>query len=234
MAIQITGSWDLTGSFTASAGFQGTASYATYALSASYAPGGGGGAAFPYTGSAEITGSLGVTGSVKINGIFQQFNNPLTSPYNPVTETFTITASVINNIHISQSGLYKLLGPATGSGSVNVYYWLDLLPTASDVQLFAELPVGTGQSINLRCLATCSDSTVWFLPSSIGMGTSTLNISRASVYFRNYVFSTNNPSSVVKNYDGTECFFGGGVSAVSPEFAAQTFRFTGSFGTPIA
>ena len=44
----------------------GTASYATQALSASYAPGGGG-AAFPYTGSAQITGSLGVTGSVGLS-----------------------------------------------------------------------------------------------------------------------------------------------------------------------
>jgi len=43
----------------------GTASYATQALSASWAPGGG--ASFPYTGSAEITGSLGVTGSFTVN-----------------------------------------------------------------------------------------------------------------------------------------------------------------------
>jgi len=42
----------------------GTASYATQALSASWAPGGG--ASFPYTGSAEITGSLGVTGSFTV------------------------------------------------------------------------------------------------------------------------------------------------------------------------
>lgn len=41
--------------------FTGTASFAT---SASWAPGGG--ASFPYTGSAEITGSLGVTGSFSV------------------------------------------------------------------------------------------------------------------------------------------------------------------------
>lgn len=55
-------------SVTATAGFtgslQGTASFATNALSASYAPGGG--AAFPYYGSAVITGSLGVTGSFSV------------------------------------------------------------------------------------------------------------------------------------------------------------------------
>ena len=36
----------------------------SYALTASYAENAGGGAAFPYTGSAEITGSLGLTGSL--------------------------------------------------------------------------------------------------------------------------------------------------------------------------
>ena len=49
------------GSFTGT--LTGTASYATQALSASYAPSAGG-AAFPFTGSAQITGSLGVTGSL--------------------------------------------------------------------------------------------------------------------------------------------------------------------------
>ena len=51
---------------------RGTASYATQALSASYAPGGG--AAFPFTGSATITGSLVITGSfdVGVPGV----NNP--------------------------------------------------------------------------------------------------------------------------------------------------------------
>jgi hypothetical protein len=49
----------LTGSLTGA--LTGTASYATQALSASYAPGGG--AAFPYVGTAVITGSLIVSGA---------------------------------------------------------------------------------------------------------------------------------------------------------------------------
>jgi hypothetical protein len=57
--VQITGSLDVSGSITGS--LQGTASYAT---TASFALNGGGGAAFPYTGSAIITGSLIVTGSI--------------------------------------------------------------------------------------------------------------------------------------------------------------------------
>ena len=50
-------------SFTGS--FLGTGSYALQALSASYAPGG---AAFPYTGTAEITGSLIVDGTTTVSG----------------------------------------------------------------------------------------------------------------------------------------------------------------------
>jgi len=64
MSINITGSWNLTGAFTASAGFEGTASYATNALTASYAMNGGGGAAFPFSGSAVITGSLEILGQL--------------------------------------------------------------------------------------------------------------------------------------------------------------------------
>ena len=62
---------------------EGTASLAktavssSYALTASYAlnSGGGGGAAFPYTGSAVITGSLTVTGSLAVNGAFYDSSN---------------------------------------------------------------------------------------------------------------------------------------------------------------
>ena len=50
----------------------GTASYATQALSASWAPGGG--ASFPYTGSAEITGSLEVTGSFSVQDSIDSSN----------------------------------------------------------------------------------------------------------------------------------------------------------------
>ena len=58
----------VTASFTGSltGALTGTASYATQALSASYAPGGG--AAFPFTGSARITGSLNIIGTTTITG----------------------------------------------------------------------------------------------------------------------------------------------------------------------
>jgi hypothetical protein len=74
-SLTISGSIIMTGSINTAGGYTGslfgTASQAissSYALSASYAPGGGGGAAFPYTGSATISGSLGVTGPTTITG----------------------------------------------------------------------------------------------------------------------------------------------------------------------
>ena len=65
------GSVSSQGGFTGS--LQGTASFALAVA------GGGGGAAFPYTGSASITGSLGVTGSTSIRGTFNQGSASLAS-----------------------------------------------------------------------------------------------------------------------------------------------------------
>jgi hypothetical protein len=61
MAIQLTGSLSVSGSVLSSSPIASS----SYAVTASYAlnGGGGGGAAFPHTGSAIITGSLAVTGS---------------------------------------------------------------------------------------------------------------------------------------------------------------------------
>jgi hypothetical protein len=67
--LDVSGSVTITGSLlapTITGSLFGTASFA---VSASWAPGGGGGgASFPYTGSAIITGSLIVTGSTQITG----------------------------------------------------------------------------------------------------------------------------------------------------------------------
>jgi hypothetical protein len=58
--VTVTGSLGISGGVTGS--LSGTASYATQALSASWAPSAGG-AAFPYSGSAQITGSLVISSS---------------------------------------------------------------------------------------------------------------------------------------------------------------------------
>jgi hypothetical protein len=93
-------------SFTGS--LQGTASYA---VTASYALNGGGGAAFPYTGSALITGSLGVTGSTIITGSLRGNVSALsiasnTASLNLTTNNF-FTINLVNgaNTHISASDI---------------------------------------------------------------------------------------------------------------------------------
>jgi len=88
--LDISGSVLVTGSVSASLGFFGTASYA---ITASHALNAGGGAAFPFTGSARITGSLGVTGSTSIQGTFNQGTNNTTTGIFSHTQGNTVTAS---------------------------------------------------------------------------------------------------------------------------------------------
>lgn len=69
--LDVSGSVFVTGSITISSGtLVGSASFASRAITASYAiaGGSGGGASFPYTGSAIISGSLSVTGSTVNSG----------------------------------------------------------------------------------------------------------------------------------------------------------------------
>ena len=100
----IKGSGSFSGSFI---GFLfGTSSWAysssqaissSYAITASYAlnGGGGGGPAFPYTGSAEITGSLGITGSFYISQSLTYFSS------------IDSTAPGDNNIFSLNTGSYR-------------------------------------------------------------------------------------------------------------------------------
>jgi hypothetical protein len=85
---------------------------ASYATTASYAMNGGGGAAFPYTGSARITGSLIVTGSTastlgftgSLFGTASWATNALTASLllgSVVSASFASTASSVNTLNQS-------------------------------------------------------------------------------------------------------------------------------------
>ena len=133
----ITGEWDgthvgnasITGSLTVTNGITGSlsgsatnATSASYALTASYALNGGGGSAFPYTGSAIISGSLVVTGS--FNGLtigigkgnivsntaigYLAFNSNTTGVNNIALGTYPLYYNTIgtNNIALGSSALY--------------------------------------------------------------------------------------------------------------------------------
>ena len=130
----------LSGSLTLGSGttMNGTASYATnaqqsqiaisssyattssYAVTASYAlNGGGGGASFPYTGSAIISGSLIVTGSVAFNeGNFY-------SPYTSVNNSSAVNTAIENVAYAGGTLLVDL-----GQDNVNkIRLSLDTIPT---------------------------------------------------------------------------------------------------------
>jgi hypothetical protein len=100
-----------------------SSSYATtssYAVTASYAlNGGGGGASFPYTGSAIISGSLIVTGSVAFNeGNFY-------SPYTSVNNSSAVNTAIENVAYAGGTLLVDL-----GQDSVNkIRLSLDTIPT---------------------------------------------------------------------------------------------------------
>jgi len=114
----------LTGSFSGS--LVGTASWAqsssqaltssratsaSYALTASFALNGGGGAAFPFTGSALITGSLEITGSLNTTGsvFFIGTNTNIVSTSSYISNSFflirnaTTSLSVNNGVQITSS-----------------------------------------------------------------------------------------------------------------------------------
>ena len=117
-----------TGSFTGSFNglLTGTASYASYALTASYAMNGGGGAAFPYTGSATISGSLTVTG-------------PITSTQTISGSRLYVSSSASNTITIIGSGSDLL----TIDGTVGRLFAVsdDLSDSLFSVNTIAGLPV---------------------------------------------------------------------------------------------
>ena len=94
-------------------GYLINAESASYALTASFALNGGGGAAFPYTGSAIITGSLIVTGSTtstlgftgSLFGTASYATQALTASFvNPLNQNVTISGSLLVSSSIVGSG----------------------------------------------------------------------------------------------------------------------------------
>jgi hypothetical protein len=106
-AMTVTGSLDVTAGITGS--LEGTASFAT---TASFAlNGGGGGSAFPFTGSAQITGSLGVTGSVDVSG-----SVTITGSMAYDMPTVDIRTTTSGSIDLSLSNTFRVLDDTSPTG----------------------------------------------------------------------------------------------------------------------
>jgi hypothetical protein len=114
------------------------ANSASYALTASYAMNGGGGAAFPYTGSAQITGSLGVTGSLTITQNITS-SRMFLSAYDGTISGSTLTVygsgstQPVFTVQGSQGELFSITDSLSGSlFSVNDISGLPILEVFSD------------------------------------------------------------------------------------------------------
>ena len=134
-SLRMTGSMILTGAITSSLreGFAlvGGAGNITTVVATSSFGGGGTGAGFPFSGSAQITGSLGVTGSISVSGSYlitsQSFTGSLIDNVSPTTTNVAPVRHVISITSASYAALatkdpntlYVVSGSAiTGSGIV--------------------------------------------------------------------------------------------------------------------
>ena len=174
--------------FTASSAEKAFSSISSsYALTASFALNGGGGAAFPFTGSAQITGSLGLTGSLSIrsgslSGSDARFSGILTiqsasldygentsvtlGAYRVIASeaTSSYRAAFFDYVMFSGSVVRAGTVTSTWSGSVTEYYenyTADLGGSTSGVTLQTALSTGNIQ------LQASSSTSAWTIRSLI-------------------------------------------------------------------
>ena len=205
----------------------------SFAITASYALNGGGGAAFPFTGSAQVTGSMNVTGSITQNTIPVKFVNVFNAPF--VTPDFTLipTASITNTFNISSSGIYHIDASGFANGiscSINFYYHPDQLNEWDESQIYFTVPSGSSftAAIEYRTLVSASNLTEFWAPTNTLGNSSTLL--RKENYIQKYFSSptTNGANQMIKSPNGIY-FTNTSTNPVEFSFA----RLTGSVGTPI-
>lgn len=197
----------------------------------------------------QLTGSLDVSGSILINGTAVTASGggggtwSIASELSALQASFTYTqildvntASAIYDLHISQSGIHYISSSiaSPSSASINVYYYIDSLPSQSIATTMVSLPAGTAAvGLILRTITTGSSSTQYYVPSSLFNGTTNTSVNRTSgvVTPRAFVGAVGNPTVMSKTGDGT-VFFG---SNANPLLATggQTYLYSGSIGSPI-
>jgi hypothetical protein len=130
--IFLSGSFNMTGSINGEPGvvnnltssFSVTASQAissSFATTASFALNGGGGAAFPFTGSAVITGSLVVTGSTTVNGTLRVNGPASTQAFRVDSNTIASTQTVdVGSSDCLVGGIHTIRHNGSGSITLNL------------------------------------------------------------------------------------------------------------------
>ena len=129
--LNISGSLGVTGSITATSVTSSLFGTASFATTASFALNGGGGAAFPYTGSAIISGSLGVTGSVRgnivtVTAVSQTASLDLNLGnafvFNAVSSSASASLLTLTNIPTGSNQKFSLLISQSVAGGANAFF----------------------------------------------------------------------------------------------------------------
>ena len=152
----------------------GTASYATqaltssYALTASYALNGGGGAAFPYTGSAIITGSLILTGSATItNNLTASAALISGSGVNRLIVVGSGSASPLFTVQGSVGELFSVTDSLSGSlFSVNDISGLPIIEAFSDGIVTIGNPTAPSLYTTVKTTSVAGNNTIYSIPTS--------------------------------------------------------------------
>jgi hypothetical protein len=160
-----------TASIAESASYALTSSYvlqavsASYATTASYALNGGGGVAFPYTGSALITGSLTVTGSLNVTaGITGSFLGTSSYAAQALSSSFATTASYVLNAVSASFATTASYIPTIKSFSASV-------ASFSGNPYSASVTFGTAYPNNLYGVSiTGEDSRAWSISGKTSTG----------------------------------------------------------------
>ena len=203
-------------------------------------PGGGGGSQnlqqVTDTGN-TTTNDILVTGSgnLFINGQGVQFSNPESVTFQTPYYTFVPPTSSINSLHISASGFYKVdcsAYPLGISSSLNVYWYLDLIPTGSAIDIQYIIPNNGGvtgtNAISYRNIISASNSTEWWVDDPTWNNTTT-NLARQGRATKRQSQFGEAFSSFVKTYD-EEIYCGSTQLDNSQLF----YLWTGSIGTPLS
>jgi len=186
------------------------------------------------TGSFQATSLLGAMPASPAVGLSNLlFFSPTAPSQSTLTQQIFLTGSVTSSMSVSASGIHLVSADATGTGSLNITMYPDLLNNGDVAIIPLYIPSGSvGASIRFRTIVSSSNGIEYYhVGSSIGTGAIGSGTTRsATVNYINYNNSLVNPTVMVKNLNGT-VFMGALGSAPFP--GATMTSFIGNQGTPL-
>lgn len=180
---------------------------ASYALTASFALNGGGGSAFPYTGSARITGSLTITGSVRATaGFTGSLQGNATTATNADNAGHATTATTADQ----------------PSGD-----WIPAKPDPNGIS-----PYSLGSPTSWWNSLYVGHGTIYFMSQSVGRPTTSASISiKDNAFTFNTIDAQGNTSETVITDTGASLAVSASIAAtasyVSPTFISQSAAASG-------